>query len=120
MFLEYGTMPEWSPDPTESILVFQRARQRGSRLYGLWTIELTDGQPGRPTEIVSAANAATINPTWSPDGNAIAFATVTIEQGMPETDTLDLWTVQRDGTQLQHVTRDAHAAGSLVFKHRTI
>ncbi len=107
MFLEYGTMPEWSPDPTESTLVFQRARQRGSRLYGLWTIELKDGQPGRPTEIVSAANAATINPTWSPDGSAIAFSTVTITRGMPQEDTLDLWTVQRDGTRLQHVTRDA-------------
>jgi len=106
MFVEYGTMPEWSPDPAEAVLVFQRARQRGSRLYSLWTIELLEGQPGRPTEIVSASNAATINPTWSPDGRCIAFATVTIDRNLPNHDALDVWRVQRDGTNLQHVTMD--------------
>ena len=107
MFIEYGTMPEWSPDPAEAVIAFQRARQRGSRLYSIWTIELVDGQPGRPTEIVSASNAAAINPSWSPDGRSLAFATVTIDRNVPEADALDVWSVLRDGTNLQHMTMDA-------------
>ena len=75
-FVDYGTMPEWSPDPAEAVLAFQRARERGTHSYALWTIRIGDQMHGRPTEIISAANAAAINPTWSPDARRIAFATV--------------------------------------------
>lgn len=106
MFVDYGSMPEWSPDPVDQVIAFQRPRERGSRLYSIWTVDFNTGEAKRPTEIVSASNAATINPTWSPDAGRIAFATVTIDSQSPDDDALDLWTVQRDGSDLQHLTID--------------
>ena len=105
VFVEYGTMPEWSPDPAESVLVFQQARERGRRSYALWTVDVHDQSIGRPQEIISAANAAAINPTWSPDAEHIAFATVS--EGRDGHETMDLWTIRRNGTKLRHLTADA-------------
>ncbi len=104
VFVDYGTMPEWSPDPAESVLAFQRARERGTHSYALWTIRIDDETHGRPTEIISASNAAAINPTWSPDARRIAFATVTNDDAGEQT--MDLWTIPREGTDLRHLTTD--------------
>lgn len=99
-FLDYGVFPSWNPDVAKNKILFQRARQRGSRDYSIWTVDYINNEAMSPTEIVSAANAALINPTWSPDGNRIAFVTV-VE---PETDSgskpsqSDLWVVNIDGS----------------------
>lgn len=99
-FITYGLFPQWSPAESESKILFQRARQRGSRFYGIWTIDIDGGQGSNPTEIASAANAAAIHPSWSPDGMKIAFTTVldpdlSISE-WPET--ADIWSINRDGT----------------------
>ncbi len=73
-FIGQGLFPQWSP--VAETIAFQRARERGSRWFSIWTIELVDGEPHRPTEIVSAPNHALIAPTWSPDGKRLSYCSV--------------------------------------------
>ncbi len=104
-FVCEGFLPRWSPEASQDRLLFQRARQRGSRLYGLWTIELERGEGKNPTEIVSAKNAAVLQPNWSPDGEQIVFTTVVNPDGNSEWPAQsDIWTVYRDGTNRVSLT----------------
>ncbi|TVQ51561.1 MAG: hypothetical protein EA377_12325 [Phycisphaerales bacterium] len=99
-FLEYGMFPRWSPDVSNNKILFQRPRQRGSRLHSIWTIDYVNGEAMHPTEIVSAGNAAVINPSWSPDGKRIVFVTVLDPDRADETrpEQSDLWVVNLDGS----------------------
>jgi TolB protein len=99
-FLEYGLFPDWNPDPGRNKIAFQRARERGSRMFSVWTIDYADGEALYPTEIVSAANAAVMHPAWSPDGSRIVFVTVIEPDTQPTGRPLesDLWVVDVDGT----------------------
>jgi len=105
-FLDYGLFPQWNPDPAKNKIVFQRARQRGSRLFSIWTIDCVSGEGLHPTEIVSAANAAVMHPSWSPDGNRIVFVTV-LEPDAAESDRpqqSDVWVINLDGTSKTNLT----------------
>lgn len=73
-FLAYGMFPAWSPDGTR--LAFQRARQRGSRLFSIWTVDLEDGEARHPTEVAYCDDAACVAPRWSPDGGALVYCVV--------------------------------------------
>ena len=73
-FIGYGLFPEWSPK-TDTI-VYQRARDRDQRWFSVWTLDLTNGEPGYPTELAAEAHAAMIMPTWSVEGSHIAFSRV--------------------------------------------
>jgi hypothetical protein len=98
-FVCEGFLPRWSPTDEKDSILFQRARQRGSRLYGVWTVDLVRGEGINPTEIVSAKNAAILQPNWSPDGQKIVFTTVVNPDGdsqWPEQS--DIWVVNADGT----------------------
>lgn len=75
-FIGYGLFPEWSP--SGDLIVYQRARERGSRWFSIWTLQLVNGEPRFPTELVSGAHEATVHPTWSPDGQRIAYASTAI------------------------------------------
>jgi TolB protein len=63
-----GLFPTWSPaksaDGTDRI-AFQRARERGSRWFSLWTLDLINGEASRMTEVAVSSNAAIITPAWS-------------------------------------------------------
>lgn len=107
-FVCEGFQPRWSPEAGRDRLLFQRARQRGSRLYGLWTIDLVAGEGRNPTEVVSARNAAVVQPTWSPDGARIAFATVVDPDDEGEWPAQsDLWIVHADGSGRTALTGNA-------------
>ncbi|MFM7259391.1 MAG: TolB family protein [bacterium] len=98
-FVCEGFLPRWSPVEERDTLLFQRARQRGSRLYGVWTIDIVKGEGMNPTEIVSAKNAAILQPSWSPDGQKIVFTTVVSPDGSGEwPEQSDIWIVNADGT----------------------
>lgn len=103
----YGVFPAWSPDRTVSRIAFQRARQRGSHWFSLWTIDLVDGEGRRPTEVAVSNNAAILSPSWSPDGKQIAFTTVV--QAAKGSDPhshaqTDVWTIDADGSNRQRLT----------------
>jgi TolB protein len=115
-FLGFGLFPRFSPDGTK--IVFQKARLRGTRTFSIWTIDYADGEANHPTEIAAATNAAVINPTWSPDGKRLAFATVV--EPTSNTDGSDgtlgvrpqsaeIWAIDLDGSNRVKFTTDRFA-----------
>ena len=73
-FIGYGLFPEWAASGDR--IVFQRARERGSRWFSIWSVNLVDGEPRYPTELASAASHAMILPTPTADGRRIAYVSV--------------------------------------------
>ena len=120
-FLDYGMFPQWSPDVADNRILFQRARERGSRYHSIWTIEYQGGEARQPTEIVSAANAATINPSWSPDGSRIVFAAVfqpaSNRRAMRMPKNADIWMVNVNGTNRTNLTHGKSANYQPVWGH---
>lgn len=103
-FLGYGLFPEWSPLGDK--IMFQRSRERGDRLFSVWTLDYVNGEGQNPTEVVSSATAAIVNPSWSMDGRRIAFTTIanpTHEYGQ-RPDSADLWIANIDGSGRANVT----------------
>ena len=101
-FLGYGLFPEWSP--TGDQLLFQRARERGSRWFSVWVVTLVNGEPSYPTELAAGANEAMIQPSWSPDGRRIVFSSastvVPILGGIDSSGNnpvMDIWQMSADG-----------------------
>ncbi len=78
-FLTYGMFPDWSADGKR--LVFQRARQRGTRHFSVWTVDLIDGEARNPTEIAYSDQFACITPRWSPDDQSVVYASVPLGPG---------------------------------------
>jgi len=99
MFIGYGLFPEWSP--TGDRILYQRARERGSHRFSIWTLTLVDGEPRYPTELASSAHEAFILPTWSPDGRHVAFSAITQQAEIPATagprEAYDIWMMSADG-----------------------
>lgn len=104
-----GLFPQWSPK--DNRILYQRARQRGTRWFSVWTIEMVNGEGIRPTEVASSTDAAGITPCWSPDAKFIAFSTVANadadKQGDPPAS--DLWVVTADGSSRACLTRSQFA-----------
>ncbi|QYU69197.1 DPP IV N-terminal domain-containing protein [Leptolyngbya sp. 15MV] len=113
-FIGYGLFPAWSPvrgtGPTGGDLIaFQKSRERGDRLFSIWTIEVKDGQAQNPTEIASSTAAACINPSWSRDGQWLAFATVADAAAWAASPgarpaQADLWMIDLAGTSRINLT----------------
>jgi len=104
-FICNGLNPVWSP--TEDKILFQRARERGTKWFSVWTIDLKDGEGVRPTEIVASDNAAAITPSWSPDGRHIVFCTVVNPDGRFNVDRpvqADVWVIGSDGKGRTNLT----------------
>ena len=73
--------PEWCPlagagEGGADRILFQMGRERGSRTFGVWTLDYLNGQTTNLTEIASSSDTALINPTWSPDGRFIVYTEV--------------------------------------------
>lgn len=109
-FIGYGLFPNWSP--VDNRIVFQRARERGTRWFSVWVIELdAQGEAQRPTEIAAATNAACITPDWSPDGRHVVFCTV-VEPGSDDATKptqADVWIVSADGRHRANLTQSRFA-----------
>lgn len=103
----YGLFPSWSPDPKVNRIAFQRARQRGSRWFSLWMMDLVDGEARRVTEVAVSTNAAIVKPSWSPDGTRLAFSTIVEPaktHGGKPLGQQDIWLIDADGTNRRRLT----------------
>jgi Tol biopolymer transport system component len=106
-FIGEGLFPEWCPvagtgaNGTDRIL-YQRSRERGSRSFGVWTIDYGHGEASNPMLLASSPERAFVNPTWSPDGSWVAFAGVPndadwAERGAPRPSNADLYLASVEG-----------------------
>lgn len=82
-FIGYGMFPKFSPVGGTGVagadrLLFQRARQRGDQAYSVWTIDYKPGSTGNPTQVIAAEGRAAISPTWSADGQWIAYTSAVV------------------------------------------
>ncbi|HEX8915929.1 MAG TPA: hypothetical protein VF796_26515 [Humisphaera sp.] len=112
----YGLFPRWCPDRSVDRIAFQKSRQRGTRWFSIWTLDLIEGEGRRLTEVVSSPNAAVVSPCWSPDGKRLAFATIVepARSGAEKDERKlalakqygqqDIWTVDADGGNRQRLT----------------
>jgi len=80
-FVGFGLFPEFSPtsgtaDNGGDKIVFQRGRERGERAFSVWTLDYNNGSASNLTQIAFSQYSALINPTWSPDGEHIVYASV--------------------------------------------
>lgn len=104
----FGLFPRWSPSANVDRIAFQRPRQRGSRWFSVWTLDLIDGEARRVSEVAVSSNAAAVTPTWSPDGQRLAFTTIvdpgqTTAAGRP-TGQQDIWVIDADGANRKRLT----------------
>ncbi|MCG3122613.1 MAG: Protein TolB [Phycisphaerales bacterium] len=95
-FIGYGLFPRWCPssgtgENGADRIVYQVGRERGQRSFAIWTVDYHDGQASNPTLIASSSSAALINPTWSPDGRFIAYASVPASETSGQRPSAELW-----------------------------
>lgn len=107
-YIGVGLNPSWSP--VEDKIVFQRARERGTRWFSIWTLDYVNGEGMRPTEIAASSNAAVITPRFSADGSHVVFSTVVD----PSADVnqrprqADVWIARVDGSGRVNLTRTSN------------
>lgn len=85
-----GLFPQWCPDSNQKTILFQRARERGSQYFGIWTVDFKNGTCMNPTEIVAASDVAIMHPSWSPNGQLVCYCTV------PQAENSEFWPAEAD------------------------
>ena len=108
----YGLFPDWSPRADKDVIAFQRARQRGTRWFSAWTLELTGDDAKNVTEVAYSTNAAIVCPKWNADGTRLTFCSIIDPNATAQADpkmqmrgtTQDIWVVNADGTNRQRLT----------------
>jgi TolB protein len=104
-----GLLPGWSP--RGNTIAFQRMKHRDGWLGSIWTAEFEAGSMRNLTMVFSSDDWAVINPSWSPDGNHIVFATVGKSKARSGilTEGDDVWTIGADGSNPSRLTTSSAA-----------
>lgn len=105
-----GLFPRWSPKGDR--ILYQRARERGGRWFSVWCVNLEKGEPEFPIELAASSQMALIQPTWSPDGEWVAYGTALPQPAVAgvaagsaaPTSRGDVWIVRADGTGTRQLT----------------
>lgn len=107
--IAHGLFPQWSPNGDK--ILFQRARQRGTKWFSVWTVDYEKGEAKRATEIVAANNAAAITPSWGPNGDYIVFSTVVSPDLANDATPVqaNVWIVATDGSFRTNLTNNKFA-----------
>lgn len=113
-FIGYGLFPEWCPVPGTGesggdMIVYQRSTERGDRAFAVWTVEFNEDRIGNPSRLIGEPSTAYINPTWSPDGSFVVFASVEDPRSVRMVGATggresDLWMMSTDGATLVSLT----------------
>lgn len=98
-----GLFPKWAPRQDLDLIAFQRPRQRGTRWFSVWTLELQNNEARQITEVAFSAQAALVAPAWCPMGEQIAFSSVT-DPTVANAAGQDVWVVNRDGSDRRRLT----------------
>jgi Tol biopolymer transport system component len=123
--VDHELHPSWAPDG-KRLVYCKLGSQSGRwemwsvdtskpgvhRYFSAWTVDYVNGEAVHRTEIVSAGNAAVINPSWSPDGSRIVFVTVVDPETNLDGDSLDqsdLWIINLDGSGRTNLTDGRYA-----------
>ena len=101
----HGLFPSWAPEGSR--IAYQKMRGRDEFLGGLWVIELAGAEVASETRVFDMTEFATINASWSPDGERLVFAITRPDESAPGTQTArDLGIVTADGSQFWRITED--------------
>ena len=107
--------PAWSPDGRRLAFARKFLSARGDLMSDLYVLDLDGSQPRRLTQ--AGRNQMALNPSWSPDGRAIAFQVVTSRNQTLSMDDVaklnfatDIWAVNADGGGLRRLTSDGRSA----------
>ncbi len=114
-FIGYGLFPSWCPvagtgDQGRGQDCVPAPPASGATApFSVWTVDYKAGDASSPTEVATHPAAACINPTWSPDGAWIVFASVPVG-GEPSSVSIarpavaDLWMCAIDGSSRVNLT----------------
>jgi TolB protein len=104
--------PVWSPDGSKIAFVSRRALDGSdarnlNNTDNIWVMK-SDGSGATPLTRITAAEAHSFNPTWSPDGSKLAFQSERALDGSdaagPNT-TVNVWTMKADGSGAAPLTK---------------
>jgi Tol biopolymer transport system component len=118
LFTDIGDQA-WSPDGGK--IAFSSGRALNGSDVGeefesnIWVMN-ADGSQQTPLTLLTALNATSNQPAWSPDGSKILFASVRALDGSNTADpngTINIWVMKADGSSAAPVTR--LTAGSSSF-----
>jgi Tol biopolymer transport system component len=107
----FNQLPHWSPDGSK--IVFQSARALdGSNTAtngtsNIWVMN-ADGSDATPLTKITALNASSVLPHWSPDGNKIVFFSLRALDGSDAVNTNfaeNIWVMNADGSNQTPLTK---------------
>jgi len=111
--VEFGTHPAWSPDATRIAFQTDPLNDLGSGVRNamtpstIWIVPSKGGEPKQLTQVGNPAGGHGA-PTWSPDGQTIAF-------DVGDWATSKIWTISTDGKNLRNISPNIFSAGDPVF-----
>ncbi len=117
----YGFLPIWSPNSRKIAFVARESPEEkpdpsNPPDWDEWVfrganIHLVDVNTGEERHLLSDSLEGNIDPTWSPDGSMIAFAST-------RSGTAAIWVVNTDGSELRQLTSDGQLSRYPIWLRR--
>lgn len=95
--VDYGFHTVWSPDSSTLAFINYEVPSEQVDVFAGNTIRLVNTLTGEERLLLADGSTGNIDPTWSPDGKQLAFAST-------RSGTNEIWLVNLDGTNLRQLT----------------